>query len=476
MIENGTGTGDTEDSAHYYIGEKILASGKIEATKTFTTFTHHFITNKGETFGLKSKNIDLYTFSWQVQLKGEITDFKNDLAIINVSEIIDGDKILDEDNEETNQTGGGNADYYAFKNDGIGFDLSISEGYTVEKQWDEIMLIDLQSENQPKTVLTISPFACTPGDGLKDCSVLKKRLENANSESFVSGPWIKFYHLSETTTRVSFNDNIHYGYYLSPNNENNFATFANLMSMLDESTIKNAIEKKLTNICKNIDYTMTSIDDISYDRQENASVIAHLKSIADDNSKMTCKVNVRLGNTLEVSKLSFAVDTSDKTNEEEWEKENNNDEDHEGLTEGGPDSIEGKDPIAPPTIDLGIDETILNDWFAYHSVRWYSVYFSNKNISYAGQILDTSTDLNIEWIKCPYKINVVTWKNAEQVDIDPSVEIYECRWEVSEDDLASQKLQKVGIVEDVIFLAKWYNDPWKNMDIIIKEPQNTDEE
>ncbi|MBP7848416.1 hypothetical protein KA013_04365 [Patescibacteria group bacterium] len=37
---------------------------------------------------MKSKEIDLYQYSGSIDLKGEITDFKQDLPIITVTEIV----------------------------------------------------------------------------------------------------------------------------------------------------------------------------------------------------------------------------------------------------------------------------------------------------------------------------------------------------------------------------------------------------
>jgi hypothetical protein len=105
------------------MGEKILASGVLTATESYTTYTHDFVTDTGDVFGLKSKDTDLYTFEGKVQLKGSITDFKNDLPIISVAEIITDGSDKDPDDIEVED----NPSYYLFKNWGLGFDLTISE-------------------------------------------------------------------------------------------------------------------------------------------------------------------------------------------------------------------------------------------------------------------------------------------------------------------------------------------------------------
>lgn len=101
----------TTGASTYYIGEKIIAGGQMNPVSTFTTYTHDFVTEEGELFGLKSIEIDLYQYSGSVDIKGEVTDFKEELPIITVTEIV-GSK------QGTGVAGSvidGNPDYYFFK-------------------------------------------------------------------------------------------------------------------------------------------------------------------------------------------------------------------------------------------------------------------------------------------------------------------------------------------------------------------------
>jgi hypothetical protein len=121
--ENNQEEVDEDKQKTYYIGEKILVAGTLTATDSFTTYTHDFVSDQGDVFGLKSKDIDLYMFEGTVQLKGSITTFKNDLPIILVTEIV-GDDDAPLDGEEDIDA---NTNYYLFIDDKVGFDLSISQ-------------------------------------------------------------------------------------------------------------------------------------------------------------------------------------------------------------------------------------------------------------------------------------------------------------------------------------------------------------
>ena len=151
-------------------------------------------------------------------------------------------------------------------------------------------MIDLQSDT-PTEVLTISPFACTPGNNLEDCTALKQKFEENKADSFISSQGIKFYHLSETKTWVAFNGALNYGYYITPKDANKFTSFANLMSFIETSKIKQAVQKKLANLCKNIDYTLEQADDLSYDWDEASGLVKVVaKGTAEDGTKMICKL------------------------------------------------------------------------------------------------------------------------------------------------------------------------------------------
>jgi hypothetical protein len=123
-----------------------------------------------------------------------------------------------------------NEEFYLFEDVGLGFDLSISQGFDVVEVADTIVLRDSQGGND---VLTISPFQCTSTESLRDCATLQDTFENFNNESFTSVNGIKFYNLTETNTWAAFNENS-YGYYFNPSSSRDLVNFADLMLFVDE--------------------------------------------------------------------------------------------------------------------------------------------------------------------------------------------------------------------------------------------------
>lgn len=155
----------------------------------------------------------------------------------------------------------------------MGFDLSISDGYTVEEQAEEILVIDMGG-NQPQTVLTISPFVCMPGDSLKDCAALQSKFAEMNNETYVSAQDITFYNLTETKTWLAFNKG--YGYYVTPTDENMFTTFIDFMSYMSQERIQEAATSQITSLCKDINQTMTQVTSTQFDYQSEGIVVVSM--------------------------------------------------------------------------------------------------------------------------------------------------------------------------------------------------------
>ncbi len=454
------------DASTHYIGEKILSSGVMTPVATFTTYTHEFVANNGDLFGLKSKDIDLYQYSGSIDLKWEITDFKKDVPVITVSEIVwtkQGTWLAEWLVE-------GNPDYYFFKDVGLGFDLSITQGYTVEQQADEILLIDLGKNNQPETVLTIAPFICQPWDNLKDCQALLATFATNGNEKYVSAQDITFYNLTETKTWIAFNKG--YGYYVTPTEENTFSSFIDFMSFMSQERIQEAATKDIATMCKDINQTMSQVTSTEFDYQANGIVVVTMRWLDSEGHAVGCEVGVRLGNSLKVVPIRFLPTQG-------WALNDDNQQviitPPTGTTAAtGTTTPPKNDDKQPVATDTGKDEIIKNpadeQWMtppaqqtppesysgrlSHQSVRGYTMYFSNKSISYAGQIID-KIDLGISGLSCTYQLNIVQWAHADQADTNPDVIVYECTWNPSASDLASKNLQKVGITKDLIFVAKY---------------------
>ncbi len=454
-------SGSALSGTTYYIGQKVLISGIITPVSAFTTYTHDFVAENGDQFGLKSKDIDLYQYSGSVDIKGEVTDFRKEMPLITVTEIV-GSKAGTGISADILE---GNPDYYFFKDEGIGFDLSISDGYTVEQQADEIVLIDLESGNQPETVLTIAPFICKAGDSLKDCSALQASFNERGNETYVTAHDITFYNLTETKTRVAFNKGR--WYYVTPTEENQFTSFIDLMSYMSQERIQQAATENIATYCRDINQTMTQVTSTEFDYQPNGIVVVSMRGLDSYDNEVGCQVAVRLGNSLKVVPVNFTptegavstkptqvVVTGSTTATPTWSTTSTTTTTTPQTDTGDDNTQEIADTpwITPPVQET--TPTNYDGWLSHPSVRWYTIYFSNKSISFAGKIID-KIDLGISGLSCNYELNIIQWQRAEEVDINPDVVVYECKGAPSNSQLAAKNLQHIGTTGDLVFIAKF---------------------
>lgn len=484
-----------EDGQRYYIGEPIMTAGTMTPTETFSRYSHTFVSESGETFGLKSRDIVLYEYEWKVQIKWSIDEFARDIPIILVNEII-GDRgewnTLDLQLENTQA----NKHFYAYPDESIWFDLSISPDYTIIKEDndDKLYLKDTTKDSKDNVLMSITPFVCTPWDNLKDCWLLKQRLAESNAQSITNSNNVTFLKLSESKTRLVFNDEVQYGYYFSPEDDTIINSFSSTVSFLNKTRLKNAIIDRIEKVCKNLDYTLTEnlINSIDYTFNFDGTVTARINGIASDGMELICSVTIRLGNSLQVFEKVFTTweqreipkivpnDTDKEMNPNQQIEEENTAEDEldtkeEKSVETTPSRDENQEDITPTTADseeIAIaSETFATLpenwswawWFHYNSIRWYDVYFSNKSITYAWEILETPRE--IAGLMCVYRINVIHYKDADNVEIAPDIEIYECTWSTRTQD---STLKTVGTSWWKVFIAKYNTQKLNNVSIVIE--------
>lgn len=147
--------------------------------------------------------MDLSQRTGSIQVKGIVTEIRDNMPIISVIEVV-GQKVGDTvDNGEDPSK---NDKFFRFEDTSLAIDLSMSNGFEVQKLANgDISLNDTNSGS--KTILTLSPFTCTPGDNLKDCAALQKRFEQTQPDTFISSAGVSYHNLPETKTRVAIYKN-----------------------------------------------------------------------------------------------------------------------------------------------------------------------------------------------------------------------------------------------------------------------------
>ena len=97
-------------------------------------------------------------------------------------------------------------------------------------------------------------------------------------------------------------------------------------------------------------------------------------------------------------------------------------------------------------------------WLVYNSSRWwYSLQFPSSNISYA--VSSVKENFWRSDVSCSYVINVIKYSDKENLEVSPSIRIYECLGTVSKSWAPEILVYPRG---DKIFIVKLNDSSWWN--------------
>lgn len=402
----------------FYIDESVLLDGTITRAEWFEMYTHDFVDSNWTLFWLKSSDIDLYDYTGQVSIKWTVVDILEKKPLIKVTEIIENQ------GKQDIQKLTANPSFSYFKNAGLWLDLSISQWFEVEQQWWEIVLLDTQSENQIQTVLSIAPFQCTPGDSLRDCETLKKNFYDLNSETFTSDSWITFFNLTETNTRLMFDNNERW-YYVKPRDKDKLISFVDMIHFLDNETIKNELIEETLTTCKTLEHRLWDSSNVTLSMQNDWLLTWKVSGPTLDDSwvLITCTYLIKPGTSREFQLLSVVSWDADwfKLLPFEWTPAiEKTDLPVEELQQVVPAQEEKKEPTPTPPEEKK-EDPLPEENEAWTTVTWAEL--SNTDaLKNAIDSIVADTEENLwEWSENPTKApaNGEAWTNSEE-SVDPS--------------------------------------------------------
>lgn len=421
------GEGGEKEKSRYYIDQDIILEGNISKVEWFKKYTHNLVDKENNTFWIKSADVDLFKYTWEISIKWVIMDIEVDLPIIMVSEA---------NSLEKEETRTGNSWTYTFyKNAGIGIDLTLTKGYESRQNVDEIVIVDVASKTDAeKTILGIAPFDCENSTLLKDCS----KLSTLEGNRFVSSNNISFTQIPETSTRIFFNTE-EIWYYAKAENDELLKQFADTIQFINEEIIISTVKDQAEDDCR-LDSDRINTDEAEVEIRDGETIIAQITAplLSDKEKAAVCTYKVMLWQQIE-----FELLTTEITNAEQ--------NDAEIIEEG---NYEG--------------------WLSFSSVRWYTAYFSETGIAFEWAYLNDEEKIEIEGLSCDYWIRVITWANVEELSNKPDSIIYECSWNEDVNTAALPNDTKYLFEKaDKHFVKKDITTAFTNMDVevVIKKEE-----
>jgi hypothetical protein len=144
------------------------------------------------------------------------------------------------------------------------------------------------------------------------------------------------------------------------------------------------------------------------------------------------------------------------SNEEstQWDEDTDNTQDSENDNDNDQaNTAEVKFTYDPSVEQFPIDR---EKPFVFTSNRGHSIAFPSHNIAYAQ--VELQADLSLSQMNCYAQQNIVSFPNKDQLETNPSIQIFEC-WQSGEDIVLGQQYIRIDL-EDKVFFIKLLDSSW----------------
>ena len=287
--------------------------------------------------------------------------------------------------------------------------------YVLLNEWEngEIHIQNIETEKE----IVLNYFRCNPSDPNKNCKGLNETFANNNAQSFVTSEWDVYYKMSEAQSRFVSNWN-RWGIFINDVSDDAVFELKDLIKFANEKNINEWIKSRAASICQWEWEKMQEINNSEINlKQEWLIVTVSWDGIE---KQMTCQILVdfSLPAKWKLQSLTIwdAVVAPDESQNEEEKLETT-----WNIVEA---------PISATSLDTNVPQfPIKEEWLAYNSARWgYTLKFPSSNISYS--VSSVKENFGRDDVKCSYVINVIKYSEKENLEVSPSVRIYECDWSV----------------------------------------------
>lgn len=417
----------------YTIGKEIQIEGLLqEDNSDLITYTHTLTNSNGDTFLLKSKTRPLNNYStnltWIIQIIGTIEAFYKSKPIIEVTNI--GTQTTEQITQNTtgtqNQEASSPGIYIA--NAGIYFGQEFFDTYAFVGQAGSNNKITIKNLENEK-ITTISYFNCQ-NSGDQNCKENERVFKNSSAKEITNQDAITFYRLSEVKSRFFQNNNWR-GYFINDAEDSEVESIIKLIKVSSPDRIKDFITLHGIKVCLGTDNGLNKItshtlvktkEGIQVNMEWNGEKIFSCQTLFDPSLPNNFKfIDLQIKNKEQnqVSIQTWTNSTPEKTKE------------HQEAKESAKEASEGANKQQAITHETHYNPNVaqfpinLEKTLSYRSTRGeYEMQFPSMNMAY--EATATDTDLGEAGVRCKYSINVIQYKDKEQIKTNPTLTIYEC--------------------------------------------------
>lgn len=430
-------------NVNFSLWKEIFLQWEIKADGDIITHTHTIEDVNYWKIWIKSDSVNLSDYAGFVQLTWIVEKLYQGNPIVKVITL---SWTVSNVEEETNIVLDGNVWVY-LKWAWIQFLPSFFDEYVLLNEWEngEIRMQNIESGKE----IVLNYFRCNSSDPNRNCRGLSETFANNNAQSFVTSEGDVYYKQSEVQSRFIANGDW-WWMFINDVSDDVVYELKDLIKFANEKNMNERIKSRAMKICQWSWEKLQNISDSEISLKQEWLVV----SVSWDGleKQLTCQISVdfSLPNKWVLKSLVVWDDVVAQENvEDESVDEGEWQESEWNLME------ENNEDEVISTSDFVLDKTVAQfplkeDWLIYSSTRWwYSLQFPSSNISYV--VSPVKENFGRSDVSCSYVISAIKYSEKENLEVSPSIRIYECLWTAvkswAPEILVYKKLDKVFVVQ-----------------------------
>ena len=401
-IDNTIDTNIIINSTNMKIWDTITITWSLNNNWDLINYTHTLITSEYPTIWLNSDKVNLLNYKWDVEVQGNISEFKNNIPIVRVEKI----KIIETKTEPEINTWDTNTwnkiNYGNFTYSMLWFKDEFYENYDIASTANQIAVNNTSGDN----LMKISFFNCKTDWWSEDCKSNEEKFSNDSNQNITTSNWIVFDKLPEINSWFGHNGKV--WYFINDVKKETIKELSSGLIWVNSRYIENKVKPEITAICE-----LESITEYTLNKSDK--ILLKIIWLDIDWQTIDCEIEITPNSNNLVKKTIKEVEQ-----EENQQEENQDNQEEEQIKE------DTSNNLVLEELDFNVEQFPLKEEKAieFSSRRWHTIVFPSPNIAYAE--VNTEENFNQVWTYCGTAMNVIKYENKDDVETNPTIQIYEC--------------------------------------------------
>jgi hypothetical protein len=396
----------------YKIGQIVDLSWTMFSDGDLISYTHSIRTLDWDILWLKSRNLNLNDYQWNVEIKWTIEKLVGDMFIVEVSNI-SWEIIL--------QNTWSLSTWKYISEAWIFFDQNFFNSYSIEDISNWKISVKSLDTNQ---IIVISHFKCNVYNPDQNCHALNDTFSQTSEKDFTTSHWISFYKLQSVSSWYFANDNLLW-YFINDVPESEIMKLADYIILPNKNYVNDNIMPNISNICNKWFLKLEKSNSNEIKLENN--VLTVLVKWTYQTWNVSCKIIIDPLSSFKAILQDVSLDAIQTTVTTQW-------------------TILKRDPkVKQFSINLEKTAEFVS------STRWYKIIFPSRNISFVST--NVEQDFGQLWVNCFTQMNVVSYPNKENLQTNPAIKIYECnikKWFQESDQIILKKVWDRNFVVEIV--------------------------